>query len=111
MQFAPRIMVSVDLSLEEFPAITNLESLVAFGYRLAEEIDGTRYDRSHVCLYSFDSRHSHLALVGSEVAGCACDFLPQEGEFVQQLVGDTIGGIACIDKTAVAIQSAETSRQ
>ena len=102
MHFAPRIVVCPDLSLQDFPAITHLETLIAFGNRLAEEIDGNGCDWRHIGLDGFDMRHCRLALVGTEVARCACDFLPQEGEVLQQVVGDAIGCIACIDKSAVA---------
>ena len=111
MHFAPRIVLCPDLSLQDFPAIAHLESLVAFGNRLAEEVDGNGCDWRHVGLNGFDMRHCRLALVRTEVARYACDFLPQEGEVLQQIIGDTIGCIACIDKAAVAEQSAETSGQ
>ncbi len=109
MHFAPRIVPQIALSLQNYPAIADQESPITFGARLAEEVYAKGSARRSVGIEGFDGRHCRLALVGSEIAGCACDLLLQEGEVGKQVVGDAIGSIACINKSAVAEQSSETS--
>ena len=111
MHFAPRIVMYTDLSMQDFLAITHLETFIAFGNKLAKDIDGNGCDWRHVGLNGFNTRYCRLALVRTEIAGSACDFLPQEGKVLQQIVGDAIGCIACINETAVAKKSAEPSGQ